>query len=106
MAGDQLRKLSKYRRNREALLFDLQWVRSMTGLTSLTIPDNLGLVDMGRAATTMLRERLWNRMTDKTYPNWITVDALEGSEMRGLVKAMNRCFVLKQCGDWVVKPRR
>ena len=105
MTEDQLRKLGKHRPHRHAQLFDQQWVRTLTGFNTFHIPDMLGLIDMGRTAMVTLRQRLWNRMTDETYPNWITVDTVDGGELRGMAKAMNRCFVLRQCGNWVKRPR-
>lgn len=103
MTKDQLQKLGKHRPHRHAQLFDLQWLRTLTGDKSFFVPHRL--ITLGRSAMVTLREDLWNRLTDQTYPNWITVDTVDGSEMRGLVKAMNRCFVLRKCGDWVKKPR-
>ena len=105
MTNDQLQKLGEHRLHRNAPLFDQQWLRTLTGVNTLLIPDNMGLIQLGRTAMVTLREHLWNRMTDETYPNWITVDSVDGGEMRGLLKAMNRCFVIRDCGNWVKKPR-
>ncbi|KAF4125741.1 hypothetical protein GMORB2_0986 [Geosmithia morbida] len=105
MSRHQLHELEVHRPRRDATLYDMQWLRTLTSITVVTMPDDFTVIDMGRESMTALRTALWNRLTDRTYPNWLTLDAIDGGELRALAIAMNRCFVARECGDWVKSPR-
>lgn len=86
------------------VLYDAQWIMTLQDIANI-IP---AISIMGLARDYLwggaVRE-LWSGLTVDQYPSWLTVDAIEGSEFKALIMAMNRCFVARGCGDWADKER-
>ena len=105
LVRDQMQLLQTHRKTRDSPVFDLDWVLTLRVAENIYIPNGESLIDLGRQTMVPLRRTLWNSLTTSTYPSWITVDSIEGGELRSLVMAMNLCFAAALCGDWAEKPR-
>lgn len=90
--------------SRHGVAHGTQFIRSLLP-TQMYIPSDMTLVLMARELMTWVRFQLWNILTGEMYPNWITLDGFEGGEAKGFIIAMNKCFVARQCGDWVESNR-
>lgn len=42
----------------------------------------------------------WPYFRDQLYPNWLAMDAIRGTELKGVALAVNQCFVAKRCGKF------
>ncbi|KAJ6783346.1 hypothetical protein PWT90_04345 [Aphanocladium album] len=40
----------------------------------------------------------WSYFHKDYYPNWLAMDAVRGTELKGIAMAVNQCFAAKRCG--------
>jgi hypothetical protein len=102
MMDNQVAKLRQNRPARDSSLYDLQAVVTPQGLNLI---GGMSIIEEAGKVWRRVHHDLWNAMTVHTYPNWISMDAIQGPEFRTLIVAINRCFVGKACGDWAEKER-
>ncbi|CAG9943416.1 unnamed protein product [Clonostachys rosea f. rosea IK726] len=104
VAEHQLRRLDEVEVSRTSQVYDMQWLQTLVGIDAIW-PLGVSLISMANEAWDAALKDLFNALTPDRYPNWLTVDAIKNSELKTLVMAMNHCFVLDRCGDWVNERR-
>jgi hypothetical protein len=96
MIADQIKALKKGRRNRRAMLYNADWLRTQKGLEAfLALEPLMEMSDVPRLA---LFDELWNATTDATYPNWLAIDGVDGDDFKAIVMTMNLCLAARRCG--------
>ncbi|CAH0053200.1 unnamed protein product [Clonostachys solani] len=100
----QLRRLDEVEVSRTSEVYDMQWLQTLVGFGAVW-PLGVSLISMADQAWDAAFRELFNALTPDRYPNWLTVDGIRNSELKTLVMAMNHCFVLERCGDWVDERR-
>lgn len=104
VAEHQLRRLDEVEVSRTSEVYDMQWLQTLVGIGAIW-PLGVSLISMANEAWDAAFGDLFNALTPDRYPNWLTVDGIKNSELKTLVMAMNHCFVLDRCGDWVNERR-
>ncbi|CAG9999654.1 unnamed protein product [Clonostachys byssicola] len=100
----QLQSLDEVEVSRTSEVYDMQWLQTLVGFFSVW-PFGASLISIADQAWDAAFRDLFNALTPERYPNWLTFDNIRNSEMKTLVMAMNQCFVLDKCGDWVHERR-
>lgn len=96
MLYDQIAALQKHRGSgRGQPLFESDLLltlkgKALVGRTSVT--------ELNAPAWIMLVDRFWTAFKGAAYPNWVAMDAIRDSSLRGVAMAVNQCFVAKRCG--------
>ncbi|PHH90704.1 hypothetical protein CDD83_2891 [Cordyceps sp. RAO-2017] len=96
LVRDQLTSLRRARPARNASAWDTQWILTQHGL-AVAFPV-VWLTDLAKAAWRTLYWEFWAGLTDRTYPNWITIDSSHRSQLKAMAMAINLCLGARQCG--------
>ncbi|VUC22633.1 unnamed protein product [Clonostachys rosea] len=105
MIEHQLQRMDEVGVSRTSEVYDMQWIQTLLGFGAV-YPLGVSIISMANESWDAAFRELFNTLTADRYPNWLTMDAIQNSEMKTLVMTMNHCFALERCGDWVNKRRQ
>ena len=97
MATDQITSLKNARPNRNATLYNVDWLLTQKSLSAVFPLQSI--MTMALQAWRAMYDELWGALTDQTYPNLLTVDNIHGNEHKTFVMAINKCLAARKCGD-------
>ncbi|KAJ3491953.1 hypothetical protein NLG97_g5497 [Lecanicillium saksenae] len=73
----------------------------------IIIQQGLDLIQSERAITKIsdsawlsLLQSLWPSFYHTVYPNWLSMDAVRGTALKGIALAVNQCFAAQRCGNF------
>jgi hypothetical protein len=97
MAKDQLKHLYQSRPRPDSTLFRSDWLLTQVGLEA--VAPQRSIIEMGLAAWAALYDEMWKGINAMTYPNWISMDGIEGSGLKAMAMTINHCLAAKRCGS-------
>ncbi|OAA46059.1 LysM domain-containing protein [Metarhizium rileyi] len=98
LVEDQLARMKEARPQRDAEVYNMEWVITQQGVQTVTASDIETIIELSGQAWRTMHHELWQSLTHLTYPNWITMDDIHGSSHKALVMAINKCLVARRCG--------
>ncbi|TQV93940.1 LysM domain-containing protein [Cordyceps javanica] len=95
MAQDQIDTLKREREDGNAsAVYITEFILTQQGLDLIS---GSRVTDLNRDTWVLLVAALWPNFRGQYYPNWLAMDAIRGSELRGIAMTVNQCFVAKRC---------
>lgn len=96
MLYDQVAALEKHRGSGSGQpLFESDLLLTLKGKA---LVGRTSVAELNAPAWVMLVDRFWTAFKGVVYPNWVAMDAIRDSSLRGVAMAVNQCFVAKRCG--------
>lgn len=96
MVVEQIRELEQHRKNgNEDPLYTSDFVITQKGWN---IVHQFPVTRLNGPAWILMASSLWPALRGTIYPNWLSMDAISGTELKGFALAVNQCFVAKRCG--------
>ncbi|EGX95937.1 LysM domain-containing protein [Cordyceps militaris CM01] len=96
VAEDQLRMLERQREKGNAEpLYNAELLIVQKGINLI---NGRKITELNDPAWVMLIDTFWLAFRGVVYPNWISMDAIRGDQLRAVSVAVNMCFVAKRCG--------
>lgn len=97
MMADQLAQLARLRPDRHRPAFHSQWLISQSPTQTVFLSESI--IRINAPAWRTLYHELWGALSDQTYPNWISMDNLHGSQLKAMAMAINLCLGARKCGS-------
>ncbi|KAG5948751.1 hypothetical protein E4U53_006156 [Claviceps sorghi] len=94
---DQTNYLNKMRPSRTSVMHNMDWVLTQSVL-QVVFPVR-SIIEMSRGSWRALYGSFWGALSDTTYPNMLSLDAVQGSSLKAIVMAVNKCFAARRCGS-------
>ncbi|KAJ4155688.1 hypothetical protein LMH87_000922 [Akanthomyces muscarius] len=98
MLYDQVAALQQHRKDGRAQ--ELYEADLLLTLKDKDLFGGTAITALNAPAWVMLVQRFWTAFKGVRYPNWVAMDAIRGSSLRGVAMAVNQCFVAKRCGTF------
>ncbi len=96
MAKDQIARLAAYRARPDGrALFSSEFVLTQQGMDVL---GDFSIRDLNEPAWAALTLIYWEALRSNLLPNWLSMDAIRGSALKGVAMAANHCLVARRCG--------
>jgi hypothetical protein len=95
----QIEGLREARKSRNAEIYNMDWILNQQGIQRIFPMSYESIVEMSGPAWRTLYQEFWEALTDETYPNWITLDDVHGSQHKAMAMAINKCLGARKCGD-------
>ncbi|KAM3511398.1 hypothetical protein MY11210_004948 [Beauveria gryllotalpidicola] len=95
MVKDQIGRLSDYKDGSFRKLYASDFLLTQKGIDVLF---GAPIREINEEVWRMLVGVFWPFFHKDVYPNWIAMDSIRGSELRGIAMAVNECLVAKRCG--------
>ncbi|KAG8418028.1 hypothetical protein J3459_006257 [Metarhizium acridum] len=96
LVKDQVSGLLRARPSRSSELYNMDWVITQQGLGA-AIP-HISIIGLAGVAWRTLYQQFWDALSDQSYPNWITMDAIHDNSLKAMAMAMNKCLGARKCG--------
>ncbi|KIE02345.1 LysM domain-containing protein, partial [Metarhizium majus ARSEF 297] len=96
LVKDQVAGLIKARPSRSSELYNMDWLITQSG-QGVVIP-RISIITLAGVAWRTLYYQFWDALTDRSYPNWITMDAIHDNSLKAMAMTINKCLGVRRCG--------
>ncbi|KAG5923052.1 hypothetical protein E4U42_005065 [Claviceps africana] len=97
LVADQTDHLNKMRHSRTSSMHNMDWVLTQSSLQAVFPVQSI--IELSRGSWRALYGRFWRALSDTTYPNMLSLDAVHGSSLKALVMTVNKCLAARRCGS-------
>ncbi|KAG5993813.1 hypothetical protein E4U54_003272 [Claviceps lovelessii] len=94
---DQIKRLREARPSRNSTMHNMDWFFTQTDYHA-SFPW-LPITELSRASWRALYGRFWRALSDTTYPNMMSLDAIHDSSLKALAMVVNKCLAARRCGS-------